>query len=107
MKSLILFRKSERFTLLNALYRKTNGMTGMVCNLLELASQEGMNFRAFKSVFSYLCHEELIRLRPSGEGFADQYYASISDAGIYAIEEVFRDENAETPYFPSFREMMV
>ena len=78
----------------------------MVHNLRDLASQEGLGFRAFKSVYDYLSRENLIRIQSLGENPMDSYYASLTESGLFAIEEVFRDENLETAYFPSYREMM-
>lgn len=107
MKSLIQHRKTERFLLLYALYRKSNGTTQQSFNLREMAFSEGIGLRAFKACFDFLSQEQLIRPQMSGEQPFDFYRASISDAGLMVIEEVFRDEMQETPYFPSYREMMM
>ena len=107
MKSLIHQRQTERFSLLYSLYRRTNGMSKHAVNLRDLAHNEGIGMRSFKSCFDYLCEEGFIRLHASSENPMDSYFGSLTEYGLSAVEEVFKDESMETEYFPSFREMMM
>ena len=107
MKTLIQQRQTERFTVLYALYRRSNGVSRHASNLRELAYNEGISIQAFKSCFDFLCREELIRMHGSFEQPMESYFASLTEYGLQAIEEVFKDENQATEYFPSYREMMM
>lgn len=107
MKNIILTRKLDRFSLLYALYRKSNGMSGRVFNLRELASFEEVGVRAFRSAFDFLASEKLIAPQFSAENPHENYYASLTDKGIFAVENVFQDESSETTYFPSYQQMMM
>ena len=107
MKSMIQYKKTERFTMLYSLYRKSNASSDYATNMREIASNEGIGYRSFKAIFDYLGKENLMRMRSNSDQADQFYYASITEAGIFAIEEVFRDENMETPYFPPYREMMM
>ena len=107
MKALIYQRKTERFTLLYALYRKTNGRSRQAINLMDLANHEGIGMNSFRSCFDYLSEEGLIRIHASFDNPFGSYYASLTEYGLAVVEEVFKDEADETDYFPSFREMMM
>ena len=107
MKSLIHQRKTERFSLLYALYRRTNGMSKQAANLRDLAHNEGIGMRSFKSCFDYLCEEGLVKIHPSSENPMNSYFASLTEYGLAVVEEVFKDESLDTDHFPSFREMMM
>ena len=107
MKALIHQRRTERFTLIYALYRKTNGMSKQAVNLRDLAHNEGLGMRSFKSCFDYLCEEGFVKMHTSSENPLESYYASLTEYGIAVVEEVFKDESLDTDYFPSFREMMM
>ena len=107
MKALIHQRRTERFTLLYSLYRRTNGMSKHAVNLRDLAHNEGLGMRSFKSCFNYLCEEGCIRMHANSENPLDSYYASLTEHELGVVEEVFKDENIETDFFPSFREMMM
>lgn len=106
MKSLIQHRKTERFLLLYALYRKSSGTSHQSFNLREVAYSEGIGLKAFKACFDFLSQEQLIKPQMNSDSH-DFYHAKLSEAGIMVVEEVFRDEMQETPYFPSYREMMM
>ncbi|MGB0524933.1 MAG: hypothetical protein ACPGJS_18315 [Flammeovirgaceae bacterium] len=107
MKALITHRQTERFTLLYALYRKSDGMPRQASNLRAMAFNEGISIRSFKSCFDYLCQEELIKMHSNYEAPLESYFASLTELGITVIEEVFKDENHATEYFPAYREMMM
>lgn len=107
MKSMIQHKKTERFMLLYSLYRKSNASSDFATNLRDMAANEGLGYRSFKSAFDYLSKEGLIKMRTNSDDPEHFYYASITEDGIDAIEEAFRDENVETAYFPPFREMMM
>ncbi len=105
MTGIINLKKTERFLLLYALYKKSNASTDYSSNLLEMGMQEGLGYKTFKSAFDYLSAEQLIRLRSQSDNREYFYYASITEKGIKAIEEVFDDETRSTSYFPAYREM--
>ncbi len=107
MQGLIKQRKSERFTLLYMLYRKSSASSDYATNLRDLANNEGMGYKSFKAAFDYLTKEGLVKMRTNSDDPEHFYYGCITDDGIHAIEETFRDENMETTYFPPFREMMM
>jgi hypothetical protein len=107
MKNLVQLRRTERFTLLYALYKKANGMNRQAFNLREIADHEGIGMRTFKACFDYLWQENFIKVHSSSESMSDMYYASLTEYGVQAIEEVFADEAKATAYFPSYREMMM
>jgi predicted transcriptional regulator len=107
MQSLIKQRKSERFMLLYALYRKSAASSDYATNLRDLANNDGMSYKSFKAAFDYLAKEGLVKMRTNSDDPEFFYHGCITDEGINAIEEAFRDESMETAYFPSFREMMM
>jgi predicted transcriptional regulator len=107
MNSLVHFKKTERFLLLYALYKKSNANTDFTFNLRDLALEEGLGYKTFKSVFDYLCSEGLLRIRMQSDNREYFYHATITERGINAVEEVFQDETQPTDYFPAYREMMM
>lgn len=107
MKSLIHQRRTERFSLLYAMYRRTNGFSKHAINLRDLAHNEGIGGRSFRSCYDYLCEEGFIKMHTNSENPMDSYYASLTEYGLSVVEDVFRDETLSTEYFPSFREMMM
>ncbi|MEM1137928.1 MAG: hypothetical protein AAGI07_18985 [Bacteroidota bacterium] len=107
MTGIVHYKKTERFMLLYALYRKSNASTDYASNLRDLASEEGLGYKIFKSAFDHLCSEQLIRPKAQSDAREYFFYAGITEKGINAVEEVFRDENKDTKYFPPYREMMI
>ena len=107
MTNLVQHKKTERFILLYALYRKANGNADFTYNLRDLASEEGLGYRSFKSAFDYLAQEEFLRLRTSSDSADYFFHASITEWGIRAVEKVFDNETQPTEYFPPYREMMM
>lgn len=95
-------KQSHRFFILFELYKESDASIDFACNLRNIASKQGLGLRSFMPAFKYLQMEELIRVRPSEQG----YMATITHHGVKAIEEVFRNENESTYYFPSYREMI-
>ncbi|MEM6297700.1 MAG: hypothetical protein AAF740_03325 [Bacteroidota bacterium] len=105
---MILTKKTERFLMLYGMYRKASGNPYHMSNAREMATQEGMSYRSFKSAFDYLCREKLIRPETYSLDSSEYYYqACLTDEGIRAVEAVFEDENRSTKYFPPYRRMMV
>ncbi len=99
-------RKVERFMLLYAIYKKSMSSTDYVVDMREIAHQEGIGYKPFKAAFDYLCTQQLLRPRVLNDNHDSFYYASITNEGINAIEDVFREENRESMYFPPYRKMM-
>ncbi|MCC5945562.1 MAG: hypothetical protein JJT94_11560 [Bernardetiaceae bacterium] len=108
MIALIREKRTYRFRLLFALYKKADANMDAVYDMQELAMQAGMNHNQFLSAWKYLHMEELIQVRPYHEQSAQEgrYHARLMHKGIKAIEEVFLNENQYTYYFPAYREMM-
>lgn len=104
--SLVHQKQSERFNLLYSLYRRSNSNSDYVCNFRELAQEEGFNYKMFKSAFDYLCHHRLVGIRTRFDERDHNFYCYITEEGIRAIENVFRNENETTYYFPAYRQMM-
>ena len=107
MTGIVHYKRTERFMLLYALYRKGNASMDFGYNLRDLASEEGLGYKVFKSAFDYLCGEGLVRPRAQSDSHDYFFYAGITDKGINAVEEVFRDESKDTYYFPAYRDMML
>lgn len=107
MTNLIHHKKTERFILLYALYRKSEGNMGHPHNLRDVASEEGLGYRSFRSAFDFLCRERLIHLRAASESQDHFYFASLTEHGLKAVESVFDDESQKSDYFPPYREMMM
>jgi len=105
MTSIVNFKKTERFLLLYALYKKSNANCDYGYNLMELGLQEGLGHKTFKSAFDYLVAERLVKLRAQTDNRDYFYFASLTEKGINAVEEVFNDETQSTRYFPAYREM--
>lgn len=101
MIRLIFEKQAQRFFILFELYKQSDANIDYATDLQSIAYNEGIGFRSFMPAFKYLQMEELVRVRPGGSS----YIASITHKGIKAIEEVFRNENEHTYYFPAYREM--
>jgi hypothetical protein len=99
-------RKVERFMLLYSVYKKSMSSTDYVIDMKEVSYQEGIGYKPFKSAFDYLCNEGLLRPRVLNESNESFYYAAITNEGINAIEDVFREDIKESRYFPAYRKMM-
>lgn len=102
MIRVIFEKQSHRFFMLFELYKRSKANIDYAEDMQMLAFNQGQGMKSFYPAWKYLQVEQLIRVRPGREN----YYASITHKGIKAIEEVFRDENRYTEYFPSYREMM-
>lgn len=98
-----------RFQLLMEMYQTSHSDIDYVSNIQELASNVGMNNKAFQAAHKFLYMHELIRMQPSmanGGGSNHQYRASITHRGLKAVEEAFKFPNKPTEFFPPYREMM-
>ena len=107
MTSIVHYKRTERFMLLYALYRKSNASLDFGYNLRDLATEEGLGYKVFKSAFDYLSSEKLIKPKSQSDSFEYFFFAGITDKGINAVEDVFREESKDTFYFPAYSEMML
>jgi hypothetical protein len=94
--------KTNRFTLLFAIYIASNADYDYAVNLEMLAQGKGLSGRDLRKAFKYFCEENFIMPKDGG----GEFHACITHKGIKTLEEVFLNEYISTYYFPSYREML-
>lgn len=110
MMNFVYENQTFRFQMLFELYKRSNADIDYVMDFQQLAGDLGIGMKAFQACFKYLYMQDLIKMRQQNGGRDNgnnNYPASITHRGIRAVEEVFRDENRKTEFFPPYREMMM
>lgn len=103
--TLITQKQSERFMLLNAMYKKCDANTNSVCDARELSQECGLNFNQFKSAFDFLAAHKLIEPYAYNEHDHYLFRARMRQKGIYTLEEAFRKEDEPTEFFIAVRDL--
>ena len=99
MTDMINQKKFDRFTVLNALFKDTEGDTSKWRDVQILASKDGITNGKFIDAYNYLKEEKLIELYGSG------YTAFISHVGRKEIEQIYSKPNEPTEHFQSLKAM--
>ena len=99
MTDLINQKKFDRFKVLDALFKDTEGDTSKWREVDKLASKEGVINGKFIDAYNYLKDEKLIELYGSG------YTAFISHSGRKEIEAIYSKPNEPSEHFQSLKAM--
>lgn len=97
---IILQNQAQRFELLATLYARTQVGSNSLCDLGRVAMEKGMSQHEFTRAFEYLLNEKLISNPINGS------FSKITHLGIKAVEDVFRDTNKPSLYFPPYNKMI-
>ncbi|MDW8205051.1 MAG: hypothetical protein RMJ87_08495 [Cytophagales bacterium] len=100
LPEIILQNQIYRFELLATLYARTQTGNNALCDLGRVAMEKGISQHDFARAFDYLLNEKLISNPINGS------FSKITHLGIKAIEEVFKDTNKPSTYFPPYTKMI-
>lgn len=98
-----------RFQILMEMYRQSQSDIDYIMDIQQLAMQIGISNKNFQSAYKYLYMHDFIQMHAQGNfnGNGGMYQANITHKGVKAVEDVFRDINRATEFFPPYREMMM